>query len=82
MVVPNHKSNYQIGGVVTNLYIFDINTDKNGVHEIHIEGCSKAPNQDNTIYIGYFCTPAQALTNAYFLHPHKYFDYCCHCCGY
>jgi hypothetical protein len=61
-------------------YFFNINTDDNGNHEIHTDGCSYLPAVQNREIIGYYSDCKEALNAAKNRYPSKSFDGCYWCC--
>lgn len=62
-------------------YYFNDNTDKNGNHEVHSEGCSFLPSVSNRTYIGYYSSCSDAIAAAKAKYPYKSFDGCYYCCN-
>lgn len=60
-------------------YYLNVNTDRNGRHEIHTGKCTYLPSEANREYIG-FCTDCnEAIKRAKLKHPYKDFDGCFWC---
>ena len=59
-------------------YCVNTNSQSNGDHEVHRDGCSFLPNPENQHYLGVFptCGPAKAAARK--IYPTA--DGCAYCC--
>jgi hypothetical protein len=65
-----------------NHYYVNKNSQSNGDHEVHKDGCSYLPEVANRLYLGYFSTCQEAVREAKKSYPQSngcYFcSYACH----
>lgn len=61
-------------------YIVNINTDANGLHEIHTSSCIYLPEYYNRLQLGYHenCASAASKANIAGYNPISLCYYCCH----
>lgn len=60
-------------------YFLNKNTQPNGDHEVHKEGCYWMPLLENRIYLGVFTNGIGAVNYAKNLYPNAQIDGCVHC---
>ncbi len=45
-------------------YYVNKNAQNNGDHEVHVDGCSRMPEPENRMYLGYFSNCREAVKEA------------------
>jgi hypothetical protein len=58
-------------------YYVNQHAQTNGDHEVHVQGCTWMPHQNNLVYLGDFTNCALAVQTAKRWYPHA--DGCAYC---
>ena len=62
-------------------YLFNLEADNNGYHEVHKDTCTHLPNIFNRQNLGNFTSCNQAIQHARINYSNYKFDGCYYCCN-